>query len=282
MLAVELAEILSADDVHDIVGLTLSSYDRLAHFEMAFVSFVSPMTAQAFDQLIDFRQTNRRFDSERAVPDGVIEKGIRHATLAPNSSNMQLWEFHWVQDAEMKKQLVRLCLGQMAAHSAAELVVFVTRRDRWKERVAWHKAWIDQDVAKGADRGVKQRRQYYGTLMPLVYRRDWFRLSTLVRRVTSWAMSRNKPMYRFGGRASQRVMVHKSCALAAQNFMMSMASEGLSTCPMEGFDEPRVKRLLKLSRGAEVNMVIAVGYGTEKGIWNERRRVSMDDVLRRH
>ena len=249
---------------------------------MTFLSFVSTMKAQDFNQLIEFRQTNRRFDTSRTIPADIIENGIRHATLAPNSSNMQLWEFHWVQDEGKRNKLAELCLGQMAAQSAAELVVFVTRRDRWKERVAWHKAWIEKDIANGADRGIKQRKQYYGILMPLVYCRDWLRLSSLVRHVASLALSLNKPMYRFGGRASQRVMVHKSCALAAQNFMMSMASEGLSTCPMEGFDEPRVKRLLQLPRGAEINMVIAVGYGTEKGVWNERRRVDMADVLYRH
>ena len=38
-----------------------------------------------------------------------------------------------------------------------------------------------------------------------------------------------------------RVVGHKSTALAAQNFMVSMAALGYDTCPMEGFDSVRLK-----------------------------------------
>ena len=43
-----------------------------------------------------------------------------------------------------------------------------------------------------------------------------------------------------------RVVVHKTCALAAQTFMLAMANENYDTCPMEGFDRRKVKRILKL------------------------------------
>jgi len=74
-------------------------------------------------------------------------------------------------------------------------------------------------------------------------------------------------------------MVHKSCALAAQTFMLSIAAEGFHTCPMEGFDEMRVKRALNLPRGAEINMIISVGKGTEEGIWGPRFRVPNNEVI---
>ena len=37
-----------------------------------------------------------------------------------------------------------------------------------------------------------------------------------------------------------------SDAAAAMVFMLAAHAEGLGTCPMEGFDESRVKRLLRL------------------------------------
>jgi nitroreductase len=76
-------------------------------------------------------------------------------------------------------------------------------------------------------------------------------------------------------------MTHKSCALAAQTFMLSVAAEGYHSCPMEGFDEPRVKRLLGLPRRAEINMIIAVGKGTPAGEWGERQRVDNAEVILR-
>lgn len=65
--------------------------------------------------------------------------------------------------------------------------------------------------------------------------------------------------------ADVRIMVHKSCALAAQTFMLAMSAAGADTCPMEGFDSKLVKNLLNLPKEAEVNMIISCGYRTEKG-----------------
>jgi nitroreductase len=86
-------------------------------------------------------------------------------------------------------------------------------------------------------------------------------------------------MMRFGGKADQRVMVHKSCALAAQTFMLSISAEGFQSCPMEGFDAVRVKKHLNLPAGAEINMIVSVGKGTEEGVWGPRFRVPYEDVV---
>jgi nitroreductase len=82
-----------------------------------------------------------------------------------------------------------------------------------------------------------------------------------------------------GGNADQRITVHKSCALAAQTFMLSIAAEGYESCPMEGFDAVRVKQALNLPSGAEINMIIAVGKGTAEGIWGPRNRVPYNEVV---
>jgi nitroreductase len=92
-------------------------------------------------------------------------------------------------------------------------------------------------------------------------------------------MGLRKPMMRFGGKADQRVMVHKSCALAAQTFMLSISAEGFQSCPMEGFDAVRVKKHLNLPSGAEINMIVSVGKGTEEGVWGPRFRVPYEDVV---
>ena len=64
--------------------------------------------------------------------------------------------------------------------------------------------------------------------------------------------------------------------------MLSIAAEGFHSCPMEGFDEKRVKKALNLPRGAEINMIISVGLGTEEGIWGPRMRVPQEEVIFTH
>jgi nitroreductase len=123
-------------------------------------------------------------------------------------------------------------------------------------------------------------RQYYGTLMPLVYRNDLLGISGLVRRLLTGTVGLFRPFMRMGRAGDRRVVLHKSCALAAQTFMMAMTAAGYDTCPMEGFDRVRVARALNLPRGSELSMIVAVGKGTEAGIYGERKRVPLNEVIR--
>lgn len=241
------------------------------------------MQNQAFDWIIDRRRSNRSFDPEVSVPNEVIERSLQRAVLSPNSSNMQLWEFHWIQSDAMRAKLTDYCLGQGAARTAKQLVVFVTRQDLWKKRAQWNYDQIKQTIGNRAPNKLEKRGlDYYSKLMPLIYRKDWLGLATLVRRTVSFFLGLRKPFYRASGTADQRIMVHKSCALAAQTFMLSIAAEGFDSCPMEGFDRVRVRKLLGLPRGAEINMIIGVGMGTQAGIWGERKRVPFEDVVITH
>lgn len=47
-----------------------------------------------FDKIVQFRRSNRSFDPNIKVSDEIIQNALEHAILSPNSSNMQLWEFH--------------------------------------------------------------------------------------------------------------------------------------------------------------------------------------------
>ena len=238
------------------------------------------MHSEAFQEIIEYRRSNRKFDPQIEVPEAVMQRSLERTTLAPNSSNMQLWEFHWIHDRKMIEEFVPLCLGQSAAKTAKELVVFVTRRDLYRQRARWNRAQILNHTGKREPSVFeKNGMDYYGKVMPLLYGRDIFGIHTLIRSSVCFFGGLFKPFMRFSGRTDQRIMVHKSCALAAQTFMLSIAAEGFHTCPMEGFDKWRVRRKLGLPWGAEINMIISVGKGTEAGIWGPRFRVPQEEVI---
>ena len=70
-----------------------------------------------------------------------------------------------------------------------------------------------------------------------------------------------------------RVWANKSTALACQNLMLAFRSYGYDTCPIEGLDQRRVRRLLQLPYGkAEVCMAISVGKRGENRIYGPRIR----------
>jgi nitroreductase len=237
------------------------------------------MSNNYFDEIIEKRRSNRRFDPNVEVPNEVIQKSLERAILSPNSSNMQLWEFYWIQNPAEKEKYIDLCLGQSAAKTAKQLVVFVTRADLWKKRAKWNLDRVKEGIQGEPNKLQKRGLDYYGKLMPLAYRSDIFGFWAFVRRCISFFGGLTKPFYRMGGKADQRVTVHKSCGLAAQTFMLSIAAEGFESCPMEGFDSKLVKQALNLPNGAEINMIIAVGKGTPEGTWGPRNRVPYEEVV---
>ena len=79
-----------------------------------------------------------------------------------------------------------------------------------------------------------------------------------------------------------RIVAHKSAGLAAQTFMLAMADINYDTCPMEGIDSLRIKRLLKLPHGtAEINMVISCGIRKPEGVYGQRFRIPFQEVYKR-
>ena len=237
------------------------------------------MYQNEFQEIVNHRRSNRSFDANYDVPGEVIERCLRNAILSPNSSNLQLWEFQWIESPELLQKLIPLCLGQSAAKTAKHMVVFITRKDKWRERAKWNYERIKESIQGKPQKIQKRGLDYYKRLVPIVYMDDGLGIFSVLRKSVSFVLGITRPFYRLGGKAEQRIVVHKSCALAAQTFMLSVAAEGLHSCPMEGFDKNRIKKLLELPRGAEINMIVSVGKGTEKGVWGPRFRIPYNEVV---
>ena len=70
-----------------------------------------------------------------------------------------------------------------------------------------------------------------------------------------------------------KVWSQKTTALACQNFMLSMRAYGYDTCPMEGLDSTRVKKILKLPNKAQICMAISAGKRENKGVYGKQLRL---------
>jgi len=123
----------------------------------------------------------------------------------------------------------------------------------------------------------KVARNYYGKIIPFAYA-DFLGIFGFLKYLMMFVIGIFKPVYRQVRNSDMRIVAHKTCGLAAQNFMISMAAEGYDTCPMEGTDTLRIQKLLKLPFGAEINMVVSCGIRTEKGIYGERFRIPFEEV----
>jgi nitroreductase len=237
-----------------------------------------------FDEIVRYRRSVRQYKDIPIDPERV-KHCLELAALAPNSSNMQLWEFYHVTDPETIKRLSGACFNQGTARSAQQMVVFVTRQDLYRARA---KQLLDINIAhtrkfsppERQPSRIKQRKLYYGRVMPFLYAR-FFGLMGLLRWLIVHVTGLFRPVYYQVTENDMRVVVHKTCALAAQTFMLAMAGEGMDTCPMEGFDSRIARKILKLPYGAEVNMIISCGIRDEGGIWGDRIRIPFNQVYQR-
>lgn len=196
---------------------------------------------------------------------------------------MQLWEFYHVINPGVLKELAHACLDQFTATTAQQMVVFVNRWDLFRKRArAVSKLQIDNVLRnsppeKHAKR-IKRFEGYYGFAMPFF---GLLGLLGLFRLMAANSIGLFRPMTQFVSESDVRAVVHKTCALAAQTFMLAMAAERYGTCAMEGLDGPRVKWILHLPRRCEINMIISCGIRDEGGVWGDRTRIPFGEVYKR-
>jgi len=233
-------------------------------------------------EAIAYRRSTRVYQ-DLPIDEEKVKQCLYNASLAPTSSNLQLWEFHHIVDKQILGEISEACFDQNAAKTAQQVVVIVTRKDLWRKRA---KANIDflNDIYSKPDldekwlKRKKMAMNYYGKVIPTLYT-DFLGILGFLKFIIFQIVGLFRPIYRQTRISDLRIVAHKSAGLAAQNFMISMAAIGYDTCPMEGSDTLRIKRILNLPRGAEINMVIGCGIRNEdKGIYGPRFRVPFEEV----
>ena len=231
-------------------------------------------------EAIQNRRSVRIFNGNK-IDSNKVKNCIYNATLAPNSSNLQLWEFIHVNDPLNLQKLSKACMNQSAAKTASQIVVVVTRRDLWKKRSKENIEFLNTQFKKNliTEKRYKHALKYYEKLIPILYF-DILGLLGIIKYVIFQLIGLFIPVVRQTTKADLRVVVHKTAGLAAQNFMNSMSAIGYDTCPMEGSDTLMVKKILNIPRGAEINMVIGCGERLEKGVFGPRFRVPFENVYR--
>ena len=124
-----------------------------------------------FQKLANARRSVRKFSKE-LIPDQIVDACLDMALLAPNSSNLQTWEFYRLTSEQIKKDVAYACFSQPAATTAAELIVCVARPDHWR-------AHCKQMLEAFKDSPVeipKSATLYYSKIAPFVYTVGFFNI----------------------------------------------------------------------------------------------------------
>lgn len=222
--------------------------------------------------LIESRRAVRRF-TEESVADAVIRDCLELAVLAPNSCNLQPWSFQVIRDPALLARLHPVCMSQNAA-KAPLIIAVLARPDTWRQACQGIiEQWPEAEVPA-------RIRRFYSKTAPFQYNQGPLGLLGLFKRQLVRLIGLRKPlMRRPNSKADMRLWAVKSTALAAENLMLAFQSHGYASCPMEGFDEPRLRRVLDIPRQAIPIMLLAVGRQGEKGVYNPRLRFPLEQQV---
>ncbi len=229
---------------------------------------------QEFVKVVESRRSVRRFTNEK-VPDDVVDKCLDLAMLAPNSCNLQPWEFYWIKSPAVRDKVVTACLNQNAARTAQQLIAVVARTNTWRKHCEEQiKQWPDEKMP-----GIVEN--FYRRIAPIQYYQGPFDSFGYAKKAFYGLVGLTRPVPRGPfSKADMETWAVKSTALAAENLMLAFRAYGYDTCPMEGFDAVRANRALGIPKDGQIIMFVAVGKRAENGIYNSRLRFPREDFIK--
>jgi nitroreductase len=229
-----------------------------------------------FEKVIQSRRSVRVYKDE-PLDDKIMERCLEIGLMAPNSSNLQPWEFYRVKSPEKKAIIAKFCLNQPAARTAPELIICVARRDTWRTHAKQMVEFFEQSEQAVPDSayGYYKKIVYFAnTVGPCGVLGFLKRIMIFFLRFTKVLPGGNSSI------ADLRVWMHKSTALACQNLMLAFRAYGYDTCPMEGFDEKKVSNFLELPRTAEPCMILSVGKRADNGVYGPQIRFPKEQFIK--
>lgn len=245
--------------------------------DLKYSEVMKEVSFEAFENILHNRRSVRQYTDEK-IPAHIVEKVLDWALLAPNSSNLQCWEFYWVKHPVKKAKLIEACLSQPAAATAQELIVAVARLDTWRPHAKQMLELFDSQTETKIPSSVKS---YYSKLVPLVYTMGPIGILGPFKKIFMKIVGMKRPIPREPSSiADLRVWAHKTTALACENIMLGFSAFGYDTCPMEGYDSARVKEAIELSGDAEICMVISAGKRGPNGVYGPRIRFSKSQFVK--
>lgn len=209
-------------------------------------------------QVIRQRQAVRSF-SPREVAEETIRELIELSNRAPSAYNIQPWHFIVVRDIELRRLLHELTLKQIQVLEAPVSVVFIADPNCWKES---YERVLNLGVASNAL--SKEQADFCRKSVQFIFEIAPYGLFGFIKKLIHPFLRFKQPLpdllYSY---ADICRYVKAQTNFAAANFMLAARAAGLDTCPMESFDEYRVKKLLKIPPQMTVALIISLGYRSE-------------------
>jgi nitroreductase len=228
------------------------------------------MMLDQFEIMVRSRRATRHFLPD-PIPDGLLERLIDLARWAPSGYNLQPTHMVIVDDARLKPDLHRACLEQSQVLEAPATVVFTG--DRLVAEKSFEKI-LAMDLDAGAT--TLEYAEKLKTIVPLSFGQGPLGFGWLWKALLLPLVRMVRPVPSMPA-VEKRYWLSKQVMLTAMNFMLGATAAGLATVPMEGFDEGRVRKVLKIPSSHIIPVIIPVGYSARGDL--KKTRLPLQDII---
>lgn len=208
---------------------------------------------ESFDRLARSRRATRHFLPD-PIPPGLLDRLIETARWAPSGYNLQPTHFLVVTDPTIRRRLRSACMDQAQIEEAPAVLVLCG--DRCVARNHFENMLRLEREAGASTPEYEAKLRW---VVPLAFNVGPLGLGWLWKAILIPLARIIRPVPEIPA-VHRRFWVVKQVMLTAMSLMLAAESAGLSTLPMEGFDERRVRRVLGIPRTCVVPVVIALGY----------------------
>ena len=192
---------------------------------------------------IESRHSIRKYEDEPVAQED-LEEILRLTSLAPSAWNVQPWRFVVVRETGLRKRLQEAAYGQPQVTAAPVVIVVTSDMEDVLDRT---------DEIPHPGMGLDARNGLIKTI------HDTFGPQSVEERGL-WGLTQTN--------------------IAMGFLMIAAQSLGYATCPMLGFDQGKVRELLRLKEHVKFGGLVTLGVPAEKGYSHHRH--SLDRIVTYH
>jgi nitroreductase len=187
-----------------------------------------------FSAAVEERRATSSFE-DVPIPGVDLEKIVRAGLEAPSGYNLQPWRFVVVRDREQRKKLRAAAFGQPKVEEASVVIVACGDPQGWRDGDLEEMIRLAKANGHGGDQEHAGARNA----------------------VTGFLGSSASQIA--GIRPSFDLWANRHTMIAFTTMMWAAETLGYDTAPMEGFEEDKVKALLKIPDRVRVVALLAIG-----------------------
>ncbi len=208
------------------------------------MSAASPPLAAPFSQVVHNRFSNTHYKSDAPVPLSVLNTLLTLTQRSPSSFNIQPYRLIVVRSQAQRDKLAsQAMLGANGVRVRTAPVTVVFAADLESARLMPRVVNLFRQTGHFPEPFLKQV-PFFGALFSTGYRFALVRWAVYWgKRIAMSLLGIFKAVPRF---ERPETWAAKNTMLAAMTFMHAASAHGLTTCPMEGFDAWRLRRVLRL------------------------------------